>query len=352
MTNTTLLIVDDEPNVVSSLSRQLKREGYKICSAYSGRAGLDLLDANNVGVILSDQMMPEMDGVTFLEAAKEKRPDAVRIILTGQSSLDNAMAAVNRSQVFEYLTKPWTAHGLRGTIARAFEHHNLVTENKRLHKLTLEQNEQLTLMNENLEGLVHKRTLQLEEAVQEGVVMLALAAEAKDDDTGEHINRISSLTDDICKGLGFPSEQTEEISFFSIMHDIGKIHIPDRILTNQGPLSSEDWTIMKTHTTEGEKILGHKPYYQIAREIARSHHERWDGTGYPDGLKRRAIPLAARVVSVADVYDALIHKRSYKSAWPKEKAIATMKELSGKSFDPEILEVFLGIITIGDGDDR
>ena len=199
-------------------------------------------------------------------------------------------------------------------------------------------------MNENLEELVRKRTFQLEEAVREGVVMLALAAEAKDDDTGEHINRIRSLTCNICKGLGMSSEEADEISFFSIMHDVGKIHIPDRILQNTDTsLSDEDWAVMKTHSVEGEKILGNKPYYKIARMIARSHHERWDGTGYPDGLKGESIPLAARVVTVADVYDALTHERSYKPAWPVEKAIAEMKSLSGKLFDPKVLNAFLKI---------
>ena len=347
MTNDKLLIVDDEPNVISSLKRQLRKEGYIIYSAYSGKAGLELLKEHDIGVVLSDYMMPEMDGIRFLEAVKQDRADVVRILLTAYASLDNAMAAINRLQLFGYMTKPWSSETLKGTIARAFRHYNLTIENKRLHKLTDEQNQKLKFINENLESLVKERTLQLEESVKEGIVMLAMAAEAKDDDTGEHVYRIQDLTRKICTGIGMSGEESGQISFFSIMHDVGKIHIPDNILKKPGRLTGEEWTVMKTHSIAGEKILGAKPFYQTAREIARSHHERWDGNGYPDGLKGKSIPLPARIVTVADIFDALTHKRPYKPAWPMDKAIAEMKEMSGKNFDPEVLDIFLKIIESG-----
>lgn len=341
MMNQSLLIVDDEPNVISSLKRQLRHEGYTLFSASSGAAGLDLLKKHDIGVVVSDQMMPEMDGVTFLELARQYNPDIIRILLTGYASLKNAMDAINRSRIFEYLTKPWSDQTLKGTIARAFEHYNLIKENKRLQKLVQKQNEELKFVNTNLEGLVDKRTSQLKEAVNEGVIMLAMAAEAKDDDTGDHINRIRKQSRNICLNIGMSPEETEQISFFSIMHDVGKIHIPDNILKKPGPLTPDEWAVMKTHCISGEKILGNKPFYKTAREIARSHHERWDGSGYPDGLTGDSIPLAARIVTVADVFDALTHARPYKPAWPLEKAVAEMKMHSGKMFDPEILEVFL-----------
>ena len=174
--------------------------------------------------------------------------------------------------------------------------------------------------------------------------MLAMAAEAKDDDTGEHVYRIRDLTRKICTGIGMSGEESEQISFFSIMHDVGKIHIPDSILRKPGRLTGEEWAVMKTHAIAGEKILGTKPFYKTAREIARGHHEHWDGNGYPDGLKGKSIPLPARIVTVADIFDALTYKRPYKPAWPVEKAVAEMKMMSGKNFDPEILDVFLEII--------
>ena len=343
MHNRALLIVDDEQNVISSLNRQLRRDGYTVYAANSGSTGLHLLKENDICVVLSDLMMPEMDGIRFLELVKHHKPDVVRMLLTAHGSLNNAMTAVNRLQIFGYLTKSWPIEELKATVARAFEHYNLVAENKRLQQLTEEQNQQLSHINENLENLVHTRTFQLEEAVREGIVMLAMAAEAKDDDTGEHVHRIQGLAREICAGLGMPSEESEQISFFSIMHDVGKIHIPDRILQKPGPLTAEEWEVMQTHCIAGEKILGNKPFYQTAREIARSHHERWDGNGYPDKLKGESIPLAARIVTVADVFDALTHERPYKSARPVEEAFAEMKMLSGKVFDPDILSVFLSI---------
>ncbi|MFH1292694.1 MAG: HD domain-containing phosphohydrolase, partial [Pseudomonadota bacterium] len=329
MPNRSLLIVDDEKNVINSLEREFRDEGYIIFSTNSAKEGLDLLKQLDIGVVLSDQMMPGMDGITFLEHLKEYMPDVVRILLTGHGSLDSAMTAINNSQIYSYLTKPWCSDALKGTVARAFDHHNAVMENKRLQKLTKKQNEDLKRFNANLENLVNKRTKQLTEAVREGIVMLAIAAEAKDDDTGEHVHRIRKSTHDICIGLGFTSGKSKQISFFSMMHDIGKIHIPDHILKKAGPLNPEEWQIMQTHCIAGEKILGKKPFYQPARDIARSHHERWDGSGYPDGLKGESIPLAARIVTVADVFDALILERPYKKAWPKEEAIEEMKMLSG-----------------------
>jgi HD-GYP domain-containing protein (c-di-GMP phosphodiesterase class II) len=175
--------------------------------------------------------------------------------------------------------------------------------------------------------------------------MLALAAEAKDDSTGDHVRRIEKLTKAICLQLGITEENAGQIAFFSMMHDVGKIHIPDSILKKPGPLiKGKEWQIMKSHTIAGEKILGNKPFYKIARQIARSHHEWFDGQGYPDGLKGEAIPLSARIVTVADVFDALTHKRSYKPAWSKSKTLEEMQRFSGRQFDPVVMEAFFQII--------
>jgi putative two-component system response regulator len=341
MKNNTLLIVDDEENIINSLKRELKCGSYDIYSACSAKEGLELLRGLDVGVLLSDRLMPGMDGVEFLSLVREHYPDVVRVLLTGHSSLQSAMDSINQSQIFSYLTKPWNPEELKNVISRAFEHYNLLIENRHLQRLTREQNKSLARVNAELEQRVNERTRQLQESIREGVIMLASAAEARDDFTGGHIYRIRELTQKICNGMGLPPGEIEQISFFSMMHDVGKIHIADRILLKPGPLTDEEFETMKKHTLIGEKILGKRPFYATAREIARSHHEHWDGTGYPDGLKGEAIPLPARIVAAADVFDALTHDRHYKKAWPVATAINDMRLLSGRQFDPDVMSAFL-----------
>ncbi|RJX33380.1 MAG: response regulator [Desulfurivibrio sp.] len=341
MDNQSLLLVDDDPHVLKSLYRELNPAGYRLFTAASAKEGLEIVKQHDIGVVLSDMSMPEMDGIAFLEAVAVISEDTVRVLLTGYGSHESAIAAINRTHIFGYLTKPWTPENLQATLAKAFAYANLRRENKRLQQLTTAQNEQLRFINEHLESLVRERTAQLEEAVNEGIEMLALAAEAKDDVTGEHIYRIRELTLQICSALGISEAEAEQISFFSVIHDIGKIRIPDSILKKKGPLTEEEWQIMQTHTRAGEKILGNKPFYLTARLIARSHHEKWDGSGYPDGLRGEEIPLASRIVAVADVFDSLTHERPYKARWSVAEALAFMETQRGIHFDPKVLDVFL-----------
>lgn len=347
-----LLVVDDEPQIIKSIVRSLKHLEQEILTAGSGQQGLDILKNNrNIAVVLSDQNMPEMDGTLFLEKVRQYDKDIVRLLLTGHAKIDNAIEAIKRSQVFEYLIKPWEPEALKNTIKRAFDHHELTKENRRLHLVTLEQNTRLRRLNDTLEEQVKERTLQLAEAVREGVLMLSIAAEARDDNTGEHVKRIRKLTKLLCLKIGMRGEEAQRIAFFSMMHDVGKIHVPDLILNKNGPLSEKEWTVMKDHTTAGEKILGNSPYYSIARQIARSHHEWLDGSGYPDGLKGVKIPLPARIVAVVDVFDALTHERPYKKAWPRHEAVEELERLAGRQFDTDLVSAFVEIASNSPIDD-
>lgn len=342
--NTNLLIVDDEEKVITSLKRLLRKDGYAIFSAQSAEEALSLMDTSEIAVVVSDLMMPGVDGLAFFEMLKVKYDKVVKILLTGESTMESALESINSLKLFGYMTKPWPAEDIRAMLRNAFEHYNLLAENNHYQNLIREQNKQLGLANEKLEEQVRKRTKLLEEALREGVMMLATAAEEKDKETGNHLQRIQMISFAICCELKISKPLSETISLFSVTHDVGKIHIPDRVLNKKGALDDEEWIIMRGHTIAGEKILGKKKYYAIARGIARSHHENWDGTGYPDGISGEQIPLPARIVAVADVFDALRSKRPYKEAWDMVRTTEELKRLSGRKFDPDILEAFFRVL--------
>jgi response regulator RpfG family c-di-GMP phosphodiesterase len=345
--NRTLLIVDDEAAVRRSLSRMLRPEGYEILTASDGKEGSRLLETIEPGVILSDLKMPHKDGIAFLEEARRCRPATVRLLLTAYADLNSALAAINRCAVFGFQAKPWEPEPLRTLVVSAFDHYNLGLRNRRLQGLQQIQNRCLQKLNGELDRRVRQRTAQLEGAVREGVVMLAKAAEAKDDCTGGHVQRIRDLSCRITLAMGMDPEKAAEIGFFSMMHDIGKIHIPDAILKKKGPLTALERRRMETHTLAGERILGRQSYYHLARQIARHHHERWDGGGYPDGLRGESIPLPARIVAVADVFDALLSDRPYRKGIGVFNALDNIVHASGSRFDPKVVEALRHIINRG-----
>lgn len=187
----------------------------------------------------------------------------------------------------------------------------------------------------------------LKEANRDAIFSLAMAAEAKDDDTGDHIRRIQSYTAALALRMGLSREDVELISLSSIMHDVGKISVPDDILKKPGKLSEAELEVMRRHATYGIKILPNKAFFEMARAIAKHHHERWDGTGYPDKLAGENIPFAARMVAIADVFDALTSQRPYKQAWPFEKAMEVMKQGAGTQFDPKLISAWVELCENG-----
>jgi response regulator RpfG family c-di-GMP phosphodiesterase len=346
--NRNILFIDDEPNVLTSLERLLRKENYRIFTARSGEDGIEIMNSNTIAVAISDLMMPGMNGLTFFEHIAPDHEKTVKILLTGKASIETALEAINRHRLFGYLVKPCSDIEMKTILKRAVAYYNLTVENAYYQALIARKNKALSEQNERLEKMVRTRTRQIDDALKEGIMMLATAAEEKDKDTGDHILRIRSFTQLICQGLNLTPSMCETVGLFSAIHDVGKIHIPDKILNKPGSLNEKEWEIMKGHTLAGEKILGKKKYYTIARQIARSHHENWDGSGYPDGLKGKDIPLPARIVSVADVYDALTSKRPYKEAWPGDAAVEELKRLEGRKFDPDVLSVFLELYRKGD----
>jgi len=317
----TLLFVDDEPDIVDSLQRTFRKQ-FKVLTATSGEAAVELLKSNAVDLIISDQRMPGLTGVDVLKAARACQPEAIRILLTGYSDMESLVACVNEAGLYKYLTKPWEPEDLRMTVTRAIEH------------LDIERRLKLA-------------GLQLTDAYRGSVTMLSIACEGKDEDTGFHVQRVQHLTEALAREMQLDDERARHMGVMSILHDVGKLSIPDAILKKPAKLDPEEWAVMREHPNHGVRILGDNPFYVEAREIAGGHHENWDGSGYPRGLCGEAIPLSARIVKVVDVFDALTSQRPYKAPWPLAQAMDLLREESGRQFDPGVIDAFFRLHASG-----
>lgn len=317
----TLLCVDDEPDIVDNLFRTF-RKGYTVLTATSGEEALELLKAQPVDLIISDQRMPGMTGDEVLKAARTLQPEAIRILLTGYSDLESLVKCVNEAGIYKYITKPWEPEHLKLTVTRAIEHLDV-------------------------ERRLRMAADQLKDAYHDAVTMLSIACEGKDEDTGFHVNRVQHFTEALAIEMGMGAEEAQHMGLMSILHDIGKLNIPDAILKKPAKLDPDEWAVMQTHAEHGVRILGDNPFYAIAREISRCHHENWDGSGYPNRLSQEAIPLSGRIVKVADVFDALTSRRPYKEPWPVERALGLLREESGRQFDPKVVEAFIRLHSSG-----
>lgn len=327
-----ILIVDDQDANLRLLEAILRRAGYANLKCVADARGvLAQVVEFQPDLILLDLRMPHEDGFAVMEGLARMIPfgsDVPVLVLTADVSSDAKQRALS-SGAKDFLTKPFDP------VEVVLRSRNLL-ETRFLH---------LELRNQNqvLEEKVRERTQQLEEAHHEILERLAIAAEYRDDQTGQHIKRVGHMSAVLARGLGLPSDQAALIERAAPLHDVGKIGIPDHILRKPGALTPEEFEIVKTHTTIGASILsgGRFPLLQMAEEIALSHHERWDGTGYPRGLKGEAIPLSGRIVAIADVFDAVVSLRPYKGSRSIEQAVTTISASAGTQFDPRVVDAFL-----------
>ncbi|MBF0120225.1 MAG: two-component system response regulator [Desulfobacterales bacterium] len=324
-----ILIVDDEPFNITILVNILKSQ-YRTIVAKNGEEALQRAKIESIpDLILLDIMMPDMDGYTVCRKLKQDNitKDIPIIFITALGEeLDESRGF--ESGGVDYITKPIKPLILKARVKTHIE----------LRKA------QLNLYNQNmiLEEKVLKRTKDLFDSQIEIVHRLVSAAEYKDPETGSHITRMSYYTMMLAKSYGLEKKDCENIFVASPMHDIGKIGIPDSILLKPGKLDRDEWEIMKTHTNIGAKILANSSsnLLQFGQQIAISHHEKWDGSGYPQGLKGEKISVFGRITALADVFDALTTKRPYKDPWPVDKAIDEIRIGRGKHFDPDIVDAF------------
>ena len=326
--------MDDQPSNVLLLEGILHEEDY---SAYrsitDSRQVLSVFLEYQPDLVLLDLQMPFLDGFEVMKQLQTHIPlEAFLPILVLTADITpEAKRQALAGGAMDFLTKPFDATEVILRIR------NLL-QTRALHL-------QLQNQNQILDQKVRERTAELEATQNEILERLALAAEYRDDDTGEHTQRVGQMAAQIAQALGLPEAEVELIGRAALLHDVGKIAIPDAILLKPGKLTPEEFTHMQTHTALGAKMLsgGQFALMQLAEEIAFTHHERWDGTGYL-GLHGEAIPVAGRIVAVADVFDALTNERPYKKAWPHNEAIEEIQRQSGRQFDPRVVQAFLEII--------
>ncbi len=332
-----VLVVDDQPPNVLLLRKMLQAAGYANVEGTTDPTEVrDKHQAWPYDVILLDIRMPKLDGFGVMRQLQELQQDGdyvAILVLTAQTDEETRLRALEAGAT-DFVTKPFNRvevlHRMRNML-----------EVRLMHTRTREQ-------NEVLEAAVRERTLELNETRLEIIRRLGRAAEFRDNETGLHIIRMSSFSQCLAVRAGLGEKRAELILNASPMHDIGKLGIPDRILLKEGPLDAGEWEIMKTHAAMGADILsGHNSgLLQMAAQIALCHHEKWDGSGYPNGLSGEQIPVEARIVAVAvaDVFDALTSDRPYKKAWSVEDALAELQRGAGSHFAPDLVEHFLQIV--------
>jgi putative nucleotidyltransferase with HDIG domain len=328
-----ILIVDDEEAIREVVATLLEARGYRCEVCTDGRTALERFRAERPDLVLSDIVMPEMDGLKLLEHLRAADPDVPVVMVTALHDISTALDAVRRG-AYDYILKPFERDQLYLSVSRALERRRLLEENKNYQR--------------NLERLVEERTSQLSEALNElensydyTLEALGGALDLKDAETEGHCQRVTAFTVAIAKAMGVEGAELRHIARGAFLHDIGKMGVPDSILRKPGPLDDEERAVMRRHSEIGHAVLERIPFLKEAAEIVLSHQERYDGKGYPRGLKGEEIPLGARIFAVADTLDAMISDRPYRKALPLSAAQEEIRIHAGTQFDPRVVEVFL-----------
>ncbi len=326
-----ILIVDDEPDITEILA-DLLGDNHDCTTANSAEAALELLAANQFELVVSDITMPGMSGLEMLPRAKSISPNTVVVMISGMQTVESAIGAL-RLGGFDYLMKPFDLRQVEAVVKRALEHHELIVAKQRYEN--------------HLEELVEQRTAELdlalnslEDAYRSTLKALTAALETRDSETHGHSERVVTYSLRLGREYGLSAEQMKALEFGSLLHDIGKIGVPDLILRKPAKLTDEEWVLMREHPLHGQQILRGIEFLEGPARVVAQHHEKWDGSGYPLGLQGDDIDLCARIFSVADAFDAITSDRVYRRGKSYQEAADELDEWAGRQFDPKVVEAF------------
>ena len=360
----TLLFVDDEPGILSSLRRLFRPQGYRIYIAESGAAGLEILAKESIDLVISDMRMPEMDGATFLKEVRSRWPKVMRILLTGYADITSTVAAINHGEIYRYIAKPWDDNEIVTIVREALERMHLEKENQRLSALTLAQNDELKALNTSLEQKVAERTAELRQALAfveqshgelkksflTSVQVFAGVIELRSGSVGSqmsgHGRRVAEHARSVAQRMGLSDNEVQNVMLAGLLHDIGKLGLPDELLSKPfNTLTGEQRALVMKHPLIGQNILMGIEKFKEAAVLVRHHHECYDGSGYPDHLTGIAIPQGSRILQVVNEYDSLQIGTLVQRPLKPAEAMTFLIENRGKRYDPVAVDAFSKLIS-------
>ena len=330
-----ILIAEDDAITLRRLQHFLEKWDHHVTTAVNGVEALEKFLDQDVELVITDWMMPEMDGMELVRRIRSggrDKPYVYTILLTSRGEKEDVVKGLSEVGVDDYVVKPFEPDELRARLS--------------VGERTVRLERTLREYGKGLEKIVRMQTRLIRKTQEETIIRLLTALESRDEETGGHVRRIGLFSAHLAEAAGWTQEEVEDIRLAAPMHDIGKIGVPDAILQKEGPLTTDEFEVIKSHTIIGGQILGDSefPMLQMAHEIALFHHERWDGGGYPEDIHGEDIPVAARIVALVDVYDALSQDRVYRKACPVEEVLKNMRNSRGSHFDPHLFDLFLDSI--------
>jgi len=355
----TLLLVDDEPSILSALRRLFRPCGYRILTSESGAGGLELLAKEDVDLVISDMRMPEMDGAQFLEQVRTGWPRIIRILLTGYADITSTVNAINKGEIYRYVSKPWDDHDIVLMVRDALQSQRLRSENARLLALTQNQNEELKALNSSLEARVQERTAELEQvngflnlandtlkqSFLVSIKVFSTLLELREGSAGGHARRVADLSRKLAIQLELDAKAQQDIFIAGLLHDIGKIGFSDAMFAKPVPkLSSEELSRYRKHSIAGASALLPLADLKSAADLIRAHHERFDGQGFPDALQGLGIPLGARILAVANDYDGLQIGTLSEKRFTADDARMLLVKSRGKRYCPTVVDALVELL--------